>query len=150
MTTTETDLTTLTAWVHESVPILGRMGIEVLEARPGRAAAKLPLEPNGNHFGVLYAGSLFSAAEMLGGLIAMTSFPLEGFVPLVKSLDIHFRRPGLGDVKASTELTLTEVERVKAEAMAHGKAEYVLEATVVDAAGETVVTTTGVYQLRKL
>jgi acyl-coenzyme A thioesterase PaaI-like protein len=56
-----------------SVPILEAMGIRVVEVRPGFAAAELPPEPNVNHFGVTYAGSLFSVAEMLGGLLALAS-----------------------------------------------------------------------------
>jgi hypothetical protein len=48
-----------TAAVHAVVPILGAMGLEVLEASPGRAAARIPTGPNVNHIGVAYAGSLF-------------------------------------------------------------------------------------------
>ena len=83
-----------------SVPILEAMGIRVVEARPGFAAADLPPEPNVNHFGVTYAGSLFSVAEMLGGVLSLVTFDfdgeLAGFVPLVKESTIRFRRPALG------------------------------------------------------
>ena len=55
-----TDLAEATANVHAVVPILGAMGLEIVEASPGRAAARIPTGPNVNHFGVAYAGSLFS------------------------------------------------------------------------------------------
>ncbi len=137
-----------------SVPILDAMGVRVLEAASGRAVAELPPEPNVNHFGVTYAGSLYSVAEMLGGVLAMTTFDLEGelagFVPLVKESTIRFRRPAFGVVRASTELSETEVARVRRDALETGKGEFVLEATLTDAQGEVVATTVGTYQVRRL
>ncbi|WP_416952310.1 PaaI family thioesterase [Nocardioides sp. T5] len=132
------------------------MGIRVVEVRPGFAAAELPPEPNVNHFGVTYAGSLFSVAEMLGGLLSLATFDLDdsgelaGFVPLVKESTIRFRRPALGVVRASASLPDDEVARVRADALATGKGEFVLEATLTDAAGEVVASTTGTYQVRRL
>lgn len=139
-----------------SVPILEAMGVRVVEVGPGRAVAELPPEPNVNHFGVTYAGSLFSVAEMLGGLLSLATFDLTddgelaGFVPLVKESTIRFRRPALGVVRATASLSDDEVTRVRADALATGKGEFVLEATLTDAAGEVVATTVGTYQVRRL
>ncbi len=139
-----------------SVPILAAMGIRVVDLRPGFAAADLPPEPNVNHFGVTYAGSLFSVAEMLGGLLSLATFDLDdggelaGCVPLVKESTIRFRRPALGVVRATASLSDAEVARVRADALASGKGEFVLEATLTDAAGEVVASTVGTYQLRRL
>lgn len=136
-----------------SVPILEAMGIRVVEVAPGRAVAELPPEPNVNHFGVTYAGSLFSVAEMLGGLLSLATFDLEGelagFVPVVKESAIRFRRPALGVVRASAELDDVEVARVRREALESGRGGFVLEATLTDAQGEVVATTFGTYQLRR-
>ena len=145
-----------TAEAVGSVPILVAMGIRVVDVRPGFAAAELPPEPNTNHFGVTYAGSLFSVAEMLGGVLCLETFDLEpggelaAFVPLVKESTIRFRRPALGVVRAAASLSDDEVARVRADALATGKGEFVLEATLTDAAGEVVASTVGTYQLRRL
>jgi len=147
MTTTHLD--ELTDGVHALIPILGQMGVRIVDATPGRAAAVLPAEPNRNHFGSTYAGSLFTVAEMLGGVIGFNTFQLEGFVPLVKSVDIKFLRPASTEVRAETSLTDDEIARIEAEARATGKSEFVLEATVTDANGVVVATTSGVYQMRK-
>ena len=141
-----------------SVPILAAMGIRLVEASPGRAVAELPSEPNVNHFGVTYAGSLFSVAEMLGGVLCLATFDLDpesggelaGFVPLVKESTIRFRRPALGVVRAEATLSDDEVARVRDDAVATGKGEFVLEATLTDAAGEVVASTVGTYQVRRL
>jgi thioesterase domain-containing protein len=137
-----------------SVPILAAMGIRVVEVVPGRAVAELPPEPNVNHFGVTYAGSLFSVAEMLGGVLCLATFDLEGelagFVPLVKESTIRFRRPALGVVRAEASMSDDEVARVRDDALATGKGEFVLEATLTDAGGEVVASTVGTYQVRRL
>lgn len=143
-----------TAFVQQAIPILGAMGIRVVEAGVGHATVELPAGPNGNHFGVLYAGSLFTAAEVLGGIVPQATFDLQGelagFVPLVKSAEIKFHRPGIGDVRATATMSPDDIERVPREALANGKSEFVIEAEIVDGNGTVVATTRAVNQLRKL
>ena len=133
-----------------SVPILGAMGIRIIEASPGRAVAELPPEPNVNHFGVTYAGSLFSLAEMLGGVLSLASFELDGMVPIVKDAVIRFRRPAVGVIRAEVSLSHDEITRVQEDARTTGKGEFTLEAVLTDARGEVVATTAGTYQIRRL
>ena len=143
-----------TAGMHAVIPIVGAMGITIIEAGPGHATVELPAGPNGNHFGVLYAGSLFTAAEVLGGIIPQASFDfqgeLAGFVPLVKKAEINYLRPGIGDVRASATVSAEEIERVRQEALATGKSEFHVEAEITDAQGTVVATTRALNQLRKL
>ena len=149
-----TTLEEATAGMHALIPIVGAMGIRIIDAGPGRATVELPAGPNGNHFGVLYAGSLFTAAEVLGGIIPQASFDFQGelvgFVPLVKKAEISYVRPGMGDVRASATVAAEEIERVRQEALENGKAEFVIEAEIVDGNGTVVATTRAVNQLRKL
>jgi thioesterase domain-containing protein len=140
----------LTNQIRTLIPIFDAMGMEALEVAEGRVAARVPVGPNANHFGAMYAGSLFSVAEVLGGLIANTSFPLDGFVPLVKRVDISFLRPATTAVVARAELSPAEVDRIRTEAVADGKAEYLLRAEVTDEAGTVVARTEGTYQLRRM
>lgn len=140
--------------MHTLIPILGHMGIMVIDAGPGHATVELPAGPNGNHFGVLYAGSLFTAAEVLGGLIPQASFDLTGelagYIPLVKKAEISFLKPGLGDVRASATMAADEIERVRKEALENGKSDFVIEAEITDAQGTVIATTRAHNQLRKL
>ena len=132
-----------------SVPILEAMGIRVVDARPGRAVAELPAEPNINHFGVTYAGSLFSVAEMLGGVLSLVSFDLDGMVPVVKASSIRFRRPAVGVIRAEVSLSADEIARVQSDAETTGKGEFELEAVLTDTSGDVVATTVGTYQIRR-
>lgn len=143
------NLDELTAGVHAMIPIMGAMGVRVVDARRGHAAAEIPAGPNVNHFGVMYAGSLFTAGEMLGGILGFNTFDLEGFVPLVKSLEIKFLKPATGTIRATTSVDEAEIARIEGEARESGKAEFVLRAELTDEAGMVVAATEGVYQVRK-
>ncbi len=80
----------------QSIPRAADMGIEVVELRPGYVKSKTPFDGNGNHIGTMYAGVLFTAAELLGGAIALSTFDMTKFYPVVKGLSINFRRPATG------------------------------------------------------
>lgn len=131
-----------------TIPAAHRMGVQALEVRPGFAATMVPAEGNGNHFGVIYAGVLFTVAEILGGAIAIASFDNSAYYPLVKDLRISFRKPAKTDVRAEASLSEDEIARIAAEAAANGKSDFVLKAVVTDTNGVVVAETEGLYQLR--
>lgn len=133
-----------------TIPTARNMGVRVVEARRGFAAATVPVEGNGNHFGVIYAGVLFTVAEVLGGIIPLITFDRSKYFPLVKNLDIQFVAMAKSDVRAEATLDDQTIARVEAEAAERGKADFTLEAVVTDADGQTVATTRGLYQLRAL
>ena len=119
--------------------------------RPGFAAPTVPVEGNGNHFGVIYAGVLFTVAEILGGII-----PLEHFRHLPStfrwsktSTSLLSAWPG---PNCGREASLDDeaIARIEAEAAERGKSDFTLEAVVTDADGKTVATTRGLYQLRAI
>jgi len=134
--------------LESTIPIAHKMGVKVVEARPGFAATTVPAEGNGNHFGVIYAGVLFTVAEVLGGLIPLITFDTTKYFPLVKNLDIQFVAMAKSDVRAEASLDDETIARVEAEAAERGKADFTLEAAVTDTDGQTVATTRGLYQLR--
>ena len=131
-----------------TIPAAHKMGIKVAEARRGFAAATVPLEGNGNHFGVVYAGVEFTVAEILGGIIAIASFDSAKYYPLVKKVEIEFTAAARTDLRAEAGLDERELSRIEAEAAENGKADFTLDAVVRDEAGQTVVVTHGLYQLR--
>lgn len=139
----------ITAGLQGLIPIVAAMQVEVIEAEPNSAAARLPAAPNVNHFGTSYAGSLFTVAEVLGGVFARTSLASEGGVPLVKRVEIDFLRPAMTDVVSRTTLSDSEIARVLAEYAERGKSDFELLAEVTDEAGTVVARTRGTYQLRR-
>lgn len=136
--------------VEAAIPVVHNMGVRAVSARRGYASSTVPVEGNGNHFGVMYAGVLFTVAEILGGAIAVASFDGARYYPLVKDLRITFKRPATTDVRAEATLDEDTIIRVTREAAEAGKSDFTLESTVTDADGVVVAVTTGLYQLRAL
>ncbi|MDQ2676564.1 MAG: DUF4442 domain-containing protein, partial [Actinomycetota bacterium] len=89
----------------QSIPRAAEMGIEVVELRPGYVKSRTPFEGNGNHIGTMYAGVIFTAAELLGGAIALSTFDMTKFYPVVKALTVNFRRPATGPVFAEASIS---------------------------------------------
>ena len=47
------------AYLEQTIKIIGKMGIRIEDFKKGYVKIKLPKEPNVNHIGTVYAGSLF-------------------------------------------------------------------------------------------
>lgn len=127
------------------IPIVGLMGLQLLAAERGRCVLRLPFEPNVNHVGMVYAGSIFTLAEAPGGVLFVGAFDMSRFYPIVGDMSVRFRRPArtalLVDARMSDEL----IERATADLEANGKAKWVLEQDILDADGEVVATTSATY-----
>jgi acyl-coenzyme A thioesterase PaaI-like protein len=138
----------MNAALEQLVPRAHQMGVRFIEMRPGSVRADVPFEGNGNHFGVVYAGVIFTVAEVLGGAIHVATFDVSTHYPLVKNLSIEFVTPGKSRLTASASLAPEEVGRIKSEATPDAKVSFVLEAEVVGEDGVLVARTRGDYQLR--
>jgi acyl-coenzyme A thioesterase PaaI-like protein len=139
---------TINGAMEATIPTAHQMGIKVVEARPGHAAATVPMEGNTNHLGVVYAGVEFTVAEILGGVIALSTFGSTKYFPLVKHVDISFVGLAKSELRAEATIDEETIARVETEAAANGKADFTLDAVVKDVDGQVVATTHGLYQLR--
>ena len=124
-----------------------RMKADVLVR--GHVRCTMPLRGNTNHVGTMYAGALFTLAEMPGGGLWLGSFDTERFIPLLKEMNIRFLRAARTDVTVEVRLDEARIESLQATANELGKVDFVLDAELKDANGETVAVSQGVYQLRK-
>lgn len=134
---------------EEQIAFVKRSQLKAEVLEPGFVRLCMPLAGNQNHIGSMYAGALFTLAEIPGGALFLTSFDTERFYPIIKEMNLRFRRPATGDIHVEARLAAEEIERLQGEASEVGKAEYVLELTLVDGGGEVVAESRGVYQLRR-
>lgn len=136
--------------VRESIPLLEAMDVRVVELGSGHAAVEAPLEANRNHVGMMYAGALFSLAEVLGGLIPAATWDCDGYVPIVAGMEISFVRPATSTIRASARLSPSEVVRVAAELGERAdRVWFSVDAEVLGEAG-AVASTSGRYLLQRL
>lgn len=140
----------LKAYIEKPFAFVERMGLKVLVLERGRVRLSAPLEGNVNHIGTMYAGALFTLAEIPGGALFLTSFDTSRFYPVVTEMNLRFLRPAATDAFIDITLDEAAIERIQAQADALGKAEYVLEGRIHDAEGRVVAESRGVYQLRAL
>ena len=138
----------LNAALERLVPPAAQMGVRFIDVAPGSAKAEVPFEGNANHFGAMYAGVIFTVAEVLGGAIAFGTFGVSTHYPLVRRVTIDFRSPGLGPLVASTSLPPDTIAALAEVIAQGGKAPFVLDAEVHAADGTLVATTHGEYQMR--
>lgn len=133
---------------EEQIAFVKRSGLTAERLEPGHVRLRMPFAGNQNHIGTLYAGALFTLAEMPGGALFLTSFDSRRFYPIVKEMNLRFRRPAKGDITVDARIDQAEIARIQQEAEANGKADYWLELQLLDANGEVVAESRGLYQMR--
>ncbi|MDO9616601.1 MAG: YiiD C-terminal domain-containing protein [Pseudomonas sp.] len=133
---------------EEQIAFVKRSGLEAEVLEVGHVRLRMPLVGNQNHIGSMYAGALFTLAEIPGGALFLTSFDAQRFYPIVKEMNLRFRRPASGDIWVEARLTAEEIQQLQKQATELGKAEYVLQLQLTDESGEVVVESRGLYQLR--
>ena len=120
-----------------------------MELRPGYVKCLMPFRNNDNHIGIMYAGALFTVAEIPGGALFLSSFDTSKYFPIVKALNMNFLKPAKSDVTVEISMTTEQIAAIQAEADSKGKAEFVLKGELKDSAGVVVAESHGVYQIRK-
>ena len=131
------------------IKIVDTMGIRIVEMWDRHAKVLLPLEPNINHIGTMYAGSLFTVGEFIGRALFIASFNYSRFYPIVKAINIQFRRPATTYVTVEATLSVEEIDAIQREADAKGKADWKMDLEIKDQAGVVCCLLQGVWQMRK-
>lgn len=135
---------------EKAFPFIERCGIQALTVKQGYCHLRIPLDTNKNHIGTMYAGALFTLAELPGGVIYLTSFDTSRFYPIIKNMSIRFRRPAMSDVEVQVQLDPAEVARISAQAEAEGKCDFNWTLELKDVQGEVVALADCLYQLRRI
>ena len=150
MTMSREQLDTIKTAASRPFPFAERCGSQVVEIDRGYCKMVMPFEPNINHVGIMYAGALFTLAELPGGVIYLTSFDTSRYYPIVKDMQIRFRRPAKTDISVEVHLSEEEAARIQKECEENGKADFEWECELKDTSGEVVAISRNLYQLRKI
>lgn len=134
--------------LETGIKFVERSGLKVLELEKGRVKCLMPFAGNGNHIGTMYAGALYTLAEIPGGALFLSSFDVARYFPIVREQTIKFLKPVTSDVTIEITISDDRIAELQAEADAKGKAEFVLEGEIKTADGTVAATSSGIYQLR--
>ena len=135
--------------LENGIKFVANCGLKVIELRRGYVKCSVPLNGNVNHIGIMYAGAMFTVAEIPGGALFLSSFDTTRYFPIVKALNMDFLKPAKSDVTVEISLTDEQIAAIQADADTKGKAEFVLEGELKDNAGLVVARSRGTYQIRK-
>lgn len=132
--------------VGETIPFMATVGAEVEVYTPEEVRVALPDRPAvHNHVGTPHAAALALLAEAATGLVMAMNLP-DGAVPLLRSMNVDFRRMATGRVTARSMLSASDRERIAARPI--GKVDVEVELTggagggAGDGPAEAVVTGT--------
>ncbi len=137
------------SFTEDKIAFVQRMGLKAEILERGHVRLRAPLEGNSNHIGTMYAGALFTLAEIPGGSLFLTSFDFHQFYPIIKDMKLDFLKPATTDISCELTMTDEEIERIQAIANDTGKAEFILNTELTDTNGAVVARSKGTYQLRK-
>lgn len=138
------------AMIEKGIPFAERTGVKVLAMEPGYVKLMMPLALNINHVGTMYAGALFTLAELPGGAIFLTTFDAARFYPIIKGMEIKFVKPATTDITVEVRLEPEAAERIQRAANEAGKADYDWDCELTDTNGQVVCVTSNRYQLRSI
>jgi thioesterase domain-containing protein len=139
----------LAAYLESAIGIVAQMGLKVVDMNEHHVQLLMPLEKNINHVGTMYAGSLFTLGEIMGGAIFVASFDMNKYFPIVKEVQIRYRRPATTDITVETSFSEDQIKNIVAVLEEKGKSDVPLELNLIDAHGEIVSIMTGTWQVRK-
>jgi len=124
------------SFIEKPFDFVERMGLRVIELEPRSVKLSVPLQGNENHIGTMYAGALFTIAEIPGGALFLTTFDVSRFYPVIKEMTIRFIKPAKTDVTIGMVMSVSEAKRI------------VSEGEIKDTNEEGVAVSRGIYQVR--
>lgn len=137
----------------ERMPITTALGVAAVSESGSLLTVNLPLTPNRNHKGTVFAGSLSAAATLTGWSALWLMARAEGLNPhiVLQDASIKYLAPAKGDVKVVCAVP-DEATRSRLLAVYHrrGRVRTRLEVSILDAEEREVVRFEGRYVVHRL
>lgn len=138
------------AYLEKAIPIIGTMGLRIDAFKKGFVRVTLPKDPNINHIGTVYAGSLFSLADFAGGVLFFASFDYTAYYPILKEVTITFKKPAVTDITVEATMAPEQMEDLERTADETGKATWMMDLELRDQRGEVCCLVRGTFQMRNV
>lgn len=137
-------------YLEKVIKIIEKMGIKIIDFRDRYVKVMLPKDPNINHIGTVYAGSLFSLADYSTGVLFFASFDHTRYFPVLKETSIRYSRPATTNIIAELALTTEQVEEARRIAEEKGKVDMITDIELKDEQGEICCLVHLIWQIRKI
>ena len=119
----------------------------LLGLRLDGSVVALPADPKyHNHIGRVHASAQFSLAEAASGQWLLTQFSDAAveYLAVVRQVELKYRRPAVGELRAKVEVTAEEAEQFRVALERRGRATIELNVQVL--ASDETVTLEGTFE----
>jgi uncharacterized protein (TIGR00369 family) len=131
-------------------PIVRFLGLQVKEIEPGKMQLRLPFAPDvQNHVGTVYAGAIFSLAEIAGGVALLSAFDPAEYLMVARRLEIDYLHPARTDLFCAPHLSGDLAAKTRATVAELGKADLPLTIKVTDTEGEIISQIAAIFHVRQ-
>ncbi len=86
--------------------------------------------------------------EISAGALFFMTFDFAKYFPLLKEMNIQFKKMVLSDLTIEISMSKEEADRISREADESGKADFTLTAELKDEKNDIVAITKGLFQIR--
>lgn len=118
-------------FLHEQIPLTAAMGVRLEQLDGGQLLVTAPLEPNHNHLGTAFGGSLSALATLAGYVMLWLELGDRDAHIVVRGSTIRYLRPVKGQLRAFCERPdAAGMETFRATFHATGKARITLRVRV--------------------
>ena len=139
----------ITTYLHKNIPITAAMGVEVESSNAEGLVLIAPLEPNHNHLGTAFGGSLSAIATLAGYGVVWLALGDPNAHVVVGDGTLRFRRPVTKAIRAICVSPAPQVmQHFRDEFARTGKGRLRLEATIEEN-GEVAVEFEGTFIARR-
>ena len=139
----------LEEWARINLPIYDFMDLTVISVSDGFYQCSVPRSKNTtNHIKTIHAAFQWASAEILGGLVVLSTRASEKYVPVVKSLNIEFKRPALTDITSEAHFSREQVKMMNASMQSESRYDFELGCLIRDDHGDVVAEAIGQYAVR--
>lgn len=133
----------------ETVPWVKESGLKLLDAEDNYIRAMMPREKHVNHVGFAFAGTHFSIMECVGAAIVAVSYPGETWIPIIKSVNIEYKKPLATDIYCEISLPEEKARELIEPLKESGKGEWVIDMEVKNDQGEVCSVAKWTFYLKK-
>ncbi|MDF1513753.1 MAG: PaaI family thioesterase [Anaerolineae bacterium] len=136
--------------ISTKVPVAEFLDLRVQTAEPGHIILKLPFSQSvQNHLDIVYAGAIFSLAEIAGGMVMLSVFDTSKYTILVEQMCVDFQRPSRQDLWCDITLESDLISHVQEQVKTTGKAKVTLLLEVTDSRKRMIARIQGRYYVRR-
>jgi thioesterase domain-containing protein len=122
------------SFLHEQIPLTRAMGVKLESYDGTQLVVTAPLEPNHNHLGTAFGGSLSALATLTGYAMLWLQLGDRNAHIVIRESTIRYKRPVGGMLRAVCERPAeASLEAFKATFQSTGKAHLKLQVQVVHA-----------------